>query len=165
MGVRAEFSERQNLPVGGRKQKLAGTLIPVWFLAPMHVRGTGLLHACLEVFLVLRTGCAFSWSGASLYLFPASLSFPYTLDISLACARHVYIHEVYVLCVCITITKGINIYWDVFKKAHQNKQKTRLKKVNNCYFGIWDDFYFFFFPILFTIYYIVLSFLQHLEQK
>ena len=55
----------------------------------------------------------FSWSGASWYLFPASLSFPYTLDISLACACHVYIHEMHVLCVCITITKWINIYWEM----------------------------------------------------
>lgn len=52
-------------------------LLSTWRLAPVNRRGTGLLHACLQVFLVLSTGYGFSWRrGPAVICLPPHFPFP-----------------------------------------------------------------------------------------
>ena len=104
-----EVSEHATVLVGVRLYKCGQEtgggcrLLSTWFLAPMNRRGTGLLHTCLQVFLVLSTGYVFSWRGGQL-LFVYYLTFlsPHSGCISLihththTCTHtHLYIYSMY----------------------------------------------------------------------
>ena len=104
-----EVSEHATVLVGVRLYKCGQEtgggcrLLSTWFLAPMNRRGPGLLHTCLQVFLVLSTGYVFSWRGGQL-LFVYYLTFlsPHSGCISLihththTCTHtHLYIYSMY----------------------------------------------------------------------